>query len=106
MRVFNVLLCLVSFFLSSCSTLPASFSSENVMKIQQGMSSDEILEMFGEPKSVSVQTCGTSTPNPWSCTTWEYGQYGYHYASFTFAGNPGALLLNNYKVDRDQLYVP
>ena len=70
------------------------------------MSSDQILEIFGEPKSVSVQTCGTSTTNPWSCTTWEYGEYGYHYASFTFAGSPGSLFLNHYNIDRDQLYVP
>ena len=67
---------LTSLALSSCSTLPETFSTENVMKIHQGMSSDEILTLFGKPKNFSVSVCGKS-PNQWTCTTWEYGEFPY-----------------------------
>ncbi len=72
------------------------------MKVHQGMSSNEILNMFGKPKSVSQAICGSATPKPWTCTTWEYGEFPYDTASFTFSGdNPNSLILNDFKVDRD-----
>lgn len=87
---------------SSHAGLPDSFTSENVMKIHQGMSSGEILKTFGAPKNVSQAICGTSTGHPWTCTTWEYGGAYKDRASFTFAGdNPESLILNNFKVDRN-----
>jgi hypothetical protein len=89
-------------FLSACSTLPTSFSTDNIMKVHQGMSSDEILKMFGKPKSVSQAVCGSDTGHAWTCTTWEYGAFPYDRASFTFSGDdPKNLKLNNFKVDRD-----
>lgn len=89
--------------LSACSTLPGSFTTENVMKIHQGMSSDEILKMFGNPKKVSQAVCGTQTGHPWNCTTWSYGggDYPYDSASFTFSGDtPDSLILNNFNIDK------
>ena len=55
-----------AFLLSACatspfSTLPSSFTTENVMKVHQGMSSNKILKMFGTPKSVSQAVCGANT---------------------------------------------
>lgn len=89
-------------FLSACSTLPTSFSTENVMKVHNGMKSDEILKMFGEPKSVSQSICGSDTGNTWTCTTWKYGRYPFDRASFTFSGDdPKNLKLNDFSVDRD-----
>ena len=70
------------------------------MKVHQGMSSNEILKMFGEPKSVDVAVCGMP-PNQWTCTTWEYGEFPYDRASFTFSGKHNSLQLNNFSVDRD-----
>jgi len=108
MRIITIL-CYVSLIyltLSSCSTLPSTsylpstFSTENIMKIHRGMSSDEILTMFGKPKNLSVRVCGIP-PNQWTCTTWEYGQFPYDRASFTFNGEHGSLKLNNFNVDRD-----
>lgn len=92
-------------FLSACatmtSTLPSSFTTENIMKVHQGMSSDEIVKMFGTPKSVSQSVCGSDTGKAWTCTTWEYGAFPYDQASFTFSGdNAKSLTLNNFKVDR------
>lgn len=71
------------------------------MKIHQGMSSDEIIKMFGTPKNVSQSVCGSNTGHPWTCTTWEYGQFPYDRASFTFSGDsPNELKLNNFDIDR------
>lgn len=96
----------LTLLLSSCesvnlSTLPASFSTENIMQVHQGMSSDEILELFGPPKSIRSAICGSATNNPWSCTTWEYGEFPYDEASFTFSGTQGSYILNNFEIDRD-----
>jgi hypothetical protein len=88
-------------FLSACTTLPPSFTTENIMKVHQGMSSTEILEMFGKPKNVSQSVCGAATGHPWACTTWEYGESPYGSASFTFSGNAAdSLILNNFKINR------
>lgn len=102
MRIFTKLFFvgLASMSLVGCSTLPSTFTNENVMKLHQGMTSDEILAMFGEPKSVSVSVC-SKPPTQWSCTMWEYGEFPYDRASFTFAGEHDSLRLNNFKVDRD-----
>jgi hypothetical protein len=98
---------LMSLLLTSCETisvstsaLPSSFTTENIMKVHQGMSSGEILQLFGEPKSISSAVCG-SAPNQWRCTTWKYGEFPYDRASFTFNGEHGSYILNNFDVDRD-----
>jgi hypothetical protein len=90
---------LISMSLSACDTLPQSFSTEKVMKVHQGMSSDQILSMFGKPKNIRVAVCG-QPPNQWTCTTWEYRGYFDDRASFTFNGEPDHLWLNNFSVDR------
>ena len=103
--------CLMPFSLSSCvtssttsfgiSALPASFTTENTLKVHQGMSSGEILALFGTPKSVRSAVCGGSTDATWTCTTWKYGDFPYDNASFTFSGNHGSYKLNNFDIDRD-----
>jgi len=70
------------------------------MKLHVGMSSKEILAMFGDPKNIDVSVCG-KPPKQWTCTTWEYGQSPYDSASFTFAGDHDSLVLNDFNVDRD-----
>ena len=107
MRILSTLSFISLLFLSliycstiSTSALPSTFTTENIMKIHQGMSSDEILTLFGEPKSISAAICGRP-PNQWTCTTWKYGEFPYDRASFTFSGEHGSLILNNFDVDRD-----
>ena len=91
----------ISLLLASCtSTLSSSFTTENIMKVHPGMSSDEILQLFGEPKNISSAVCGRA-PNQWACTTWEYGEFPYDRASFIFSGEHGSYILNNFDVDRD-----
>ena len=93
-------LLLVSCEAISTSTLPSSFTTENIMKVHQGMSSDEILTLFGEPKNIGSAVCGRP-PDQWTCTTWEYGEFPYSRASFTFSGEHNSLKLNDFKIDRD-----
>ena len=101
MRIFIAVSVALSLFMAACSSLPMSFSTENTMKVHRGMSSSEILELFGNPKNVSQSTCGASVGVPWSCTIWEYGLYPYERASFTFSGNaPDSLILNDFSVTR------
>ena len=90
-------LILVSGLLSACTTFP----TEKIMKVHQGMSSTEILEMFGNPKNVSQAVCGGNTGLQWTCTTWQYGYSDFgDSASFTFSGEPGNLVLNNFSFNR------
>lgn len=70
------------------------------MKLHQGMSSDEVLTLFGEPEKISVAVCG-KPPDQWTCTTWGYGKYPLYRASFTFNGEHDSLKLNNFNVDRE-----
>ncbi|MCW9014471.1 MAG: hypothetical protein OQL06_11870 [Gammaproteobacteria bacterium] len=65
------------------------------------MSSDEILTLFGTPKSVSSAVCGGLTGTTWKCTTWKYGDLFYDNASFTFSGDHGSYRLNSFDIDRD-----
>lgn len=102
---------LINFSLSGCvspggglsvtSALPRTFTTENILKIRQGMSSDEILSMFGPPKNVSSSICGGLVGEKWRCTTWEYGDFPYDRASFTFNDDNGSLLLNSFDIHRD-----
>jgi hypothetical protein len=79
---------------------PLWLNTENVMKIHSGMDSSKILEMFGTPKNVRQSVCGGAVGRPWTCTTWEYGDPPFEWASFTFSGGSGSLILNNYEVNR------
>ena len=93
----------VSLSLASCANLPSgpsTFSTENIMRVHQGMSSDEVLALFGEPTSIRAGVCG-KPPDQWYCTTWRYGEFPYERASFTFGGEHGSLKLNNFEVKRD-----
>ena len=107
--------CLLSFTMSSCvttsatssattnktSALPASFTTENILKVHQGMSSDEILKLFGKPKSVNSSICGGLRGKSWQCTTWKYGKFPNDNASFTFSGTHGSYKLNDFDINRD-----
>lgn len=87
---------------SKTSALPASFTTENILSIKEGISSDKILATFGEPKSVSSSVCGGLFGSKrWRCTTWKYGDFPYDRAEFTFREENGSLILNSFSVDRE-----
>jgi hypothetical protein len=93
---------MVSVALTGCDTtqqMALSLNPENVMKIHVGMPSNKILEMFGTPNSVRQSVCGASVGKPWTCTTWGYGEIP-EWASFTFSGDSGSLVLNDFNIRR------
>ena len=59
-------LILLTSCLSTSNQFRTIFSTENIMKLKTHMSSDEIIEMFGEPEDVRSTTCGKT--KKWSCT--------------------------------------
>jgi len=85
----------------SSSALPNTFTTKNILKVHQGMSSDKILKLFGEPKSIRSSICGGATGPSWRCTTWKYGNFPYDNANFTFSGEHGLYKLNNFDINRD-----
>lgn len=93
-------LCLISMVITACSTSSLNFTTENMMKVHQGMNSNEILAMFGEPKNINVNVCGMP-PKQWNCTTWEYDVFPDGNASFTFSGSHNSLVLNDFNIDRN-----
>jgi hypothetical protein len=78
--------------LSSCYT--SRFTPDNALKLKVGMTSAEVVAIFGKPKKTSAMTCGSSTSRPWSCILWYYGDYTPY---FTFQqGEDGVLYLNSW----------
>jgi hypothetical protein len=57
--------------LSSCYA--AKFTPDNQLKLKPGMTSTEVMGIFGKPMKTSATTCGASTSNPWPCIVWYYG---------------------------------
>jgi len=83
------------------STLPNTFTTENILKVQSGMSSNEVLKLFGAPKSVRQDICGSASGNPWECVTWKYGDILYDEATFTFSRkSKDVMILNNFDINR------
>jgi hypothetical protein len=78
----------------------SGYTADNIMKVHRGMKSDKILEMFGAPKDVSQSICGGAVGTPWACTTWVYRDSLYDGASFTFSGESGSLVLNDFNIHR------
>ena len=99
-KITTLLMIVFLFAISGCVSLPETFTTKNVMKIHQGMNSDEIIKMFGHPKNIDISVCG-KFPNQWNCTSWEYGDRVYDNAKFVFQNDEGKLVLNSFRVDRD-----
>jgi hypothetical protein len=74
--------------LSSCYA--SKFTIDNQMKLKVGMTSTEVIEIFGKPRKISAAVCGTGT-GLWNCITWYYGE-----RSLTFSDRGGVLYLNNW----------
>jgi hypothetical protein len=86
------ILCLL--LLSSCYA--SKFTSDNVMKLKIGMTSSEVINIFGKPLKTSATTCGASTSNPWPCIVWFYGDVT---PMFIFTQeNDGVLYLNSWNM--------
>lgn len=44
------------------------------LKLEEGMTMQQVIQRLGyRPNTTTQETCGSSTPNPWSCRTWTFG---------------------------------
>ena len=92
----------LSLLLTGCvTTSTTTFTDEQVLSIKEGMTSDEVLALFGAPDDVEVSTCGGRMGIPvWNCTVWRYGDYDTDNAGFYFSTHDGVLHLASYDIDR------
>ena len=69
------------FFLFACASAPPKsgkdeeatvFSRENIVKLRVGMTSEEVVQIFGLPLKTEADVCGETTASPWTCITWWY----------------------------------
>ncbi len=79
--------------LESCYSM--RFTSDNMMKLKAGMTSNEVIQVFGKPMKTSGTTCGSATDKPWQCIIWYYGEYS-PYLVFSQESN-GDLYLNSWQ---------
>jgi len=47
-------------------------SAETMLKLNEGMTMDQIKGLLGSPDSVSSAVCGGASGKPWQCRTWKY----------------------------------
>ena len=89
------------FLLSSCyptqyASSSSKFTTDNILKLKVGMSSNEVIAIFGKPIKTSGSTCGGAVGKPWTCITWFYGDYT---PSLTFQQEQdGILYLNSWNM--------
>ncbi len=70
---FKTFIILILFFLSSCYS--TQFTQSNIMKLKVGMTSEEVIKIFGNPYKTEASTCGGAYGRPWRCIIWKYGEW-------------------------------
>jgi hypothetical protein len=84
---------------NGCSTFSQAVNDKNIMKLKDGMSSDEIIKMFGSPHKVRDTTCGGNSP--WNCIIWQYeDEWSGKEATFYFRKENGKKVLNSYDIEK------
>ena len=43
-----------------------------LLRLTDDMTKSQVEELFGEPNRTSLDTCGSSTKQPWQCLQWTY----------------------------------
>jgi hypothetical protein len=70
-------------------------SKETMLKLNEGMTMDQIKGLLGPPDSTSSLTCGSTTPSPWPCRLWSYDSRGHRLMVF-FAKVGDAWVVNHW----------
>lgn len=66
------------------------------LKLNQGMTMQQVISALGyRPNSAEQDTCGTSTPQPWPCRIWIFGNV-YSQLRVYFANVNGVWMVNNW----------
>lgn len=88
----------LQFMLFSCVTTSkvssnVGFTQENIIKIRQGMTSEEVIQLFGLPVATEAEMMGLGTSRPWPAIQWYYNKYDRYSRRFTFSQENGKLYL-------------
>ena len=111
--VVKFLLC--GIFLSGCATTyryvypgHKTFTNENVGRVRVGMSSEEVLGIFGEPDEQYVTKFGSSVGEEWNGRVWIYfttldlrlmHAKRYKKNMFVFSPTEGDMKLNHWEIE-------
>lgn len=50
-------------------------SKEQMLKLEEGMTTEQVTALLGQPDATESGTCGQATKKPWPCRTWRYGWF-------------------------------
>lgn len=89
---------LIQITLFSCVTTSkvdsnVGFTSENIIKIKKGMTSFEIIQLFGNPVGTETTLMGAETSKPWQAIEWHYDKSNRYKRVFAFQEINGTLYL-------------
>tara|TARA_R110002073_G_scaffold336545_1_gene535019 strand:- start:1448 stop:1783 length:336 start_codon:yes stop_codon:yes gene_type:complete len=97
-------LAVVLLLLSGCETsaqftkASSSFSTENVLKIKEGMTQEAVVALFGYPNNVRSMTCSLKN----KCKAWEYEQDAPRVrARFVFENVGDSWIVEDFDIQRD-----
>jgi hypothetical protein len=77
--------------LAGCTSVPEQAS----LKLNDGMTMQEVSSAIGAPDSTGAMTCGSATPAPWSCRLWKYSDES-HSLTVMFRNDGGVWRVNNW----------
>lgn len=73
----TVLGLLALLFLSGCAKKHPEFTQPAVLRLEVGMTTDQVQALFGAPDEIRMTTCGQETKGgAWSCLVWTYEMGG------------------------------
>ena len=60
-------------FATSSAAQTVNFPAMGI-RLQEEMTENQVIQALGySPNAVSLETCGSDTPHPWSCKVYKYG---------------------------------
>ncbi len=65
-------------------------------ELEVGMSEQRVKNVIGDPASVSVETCGSKTPDPWQCKNYKYEDGFMGFLTVYFLEVEGMWLVNSW----------
>lgn len=103
-RIVLTLFTLTLFLLAGCGTSTqitkanTNFSTENILKVREGMLEEEIVALFGYPDNVRSMTCSLRN----KCKAWEYEQDRPRVrAMFVFENVGNSWVIDDFSIRRD-----
>ena len=98
---------------AGCATLRhpvrhPEFTSDRVLGLRVGLTTDEVIALFGQPDRTEATTCGSQSGSPWQCLIWEWDlgpnkkgrhEYSSNINRLYFSMDLSPPRLNNWSVD-------